>query len=115
MREVPEVARRQNHISLIEENNPLTSILLSCLSDGELGRPKARELCRSIAAIKEGHPRYIESIENSSDYQSSVTRKWDAARDELQSTASELRKTRLEIGDYQRENERLQLRNLSLE
>ena len=115
LRVVPEVARRQNHINLIKGNNPLLSTLLTCLSDRELGRPKACELCRSIAAIKEGHPLYIESVENSSDYQSSVIRECDAARDELQSTASELRKTRSEIGDFQRENERLQLRNLSLE
>ena len=112
---VPEVVRRQNHISLIDNQNPLKDILLMCLSDKESGRPPARDICRSLAAIKESHPLYVESIENSSDYQSSVMKQCDAARDELQSTTSELRKTQSEIGDYQQENERLLLANQSLE
>lgn len=115
VRVVPEVVCRQNHISLIEKQNPLKDILLVCLSDRESDRPPAYDICRSLAAIKEGHPLYVESLENSSDYQSSMIKQCDAARDELQSTASELRKTQSEIGDYQRENERLQLRNQSLE
>lgn len=115
LRVIPEVIRRQNHISLIDHRNPLKDILMPCLSDREYNRPSARDLCRSLAAIKEGNPLYAESLENSADYQLTVIKEADATRDELQSTASELIKTRSEIDDYQRQNERLQLRNRSLE
>ena len=114
MRVVPEVNRRQNHIRLIDGRNPLKEILTTCLSDRELSRPTAHELCRSLAAIKEG-PLYTESLEKSPDYQSVVIQECDATRNQLQSTASELNKTRSEAADHQRENERLQLSNRFLE
>lgn len=115
MRVVPETARRQNHLSLIDETSPLKPILMACLSDKESARPHARDVCRSLCAIKESHQLYSDSIENSSDYQFAVLRECDATRDELQSTASALRKTRSEVGEYQQANYRLQLQNRSLE
>ena len=115
MRVIPEVDRRRNHISLVDRKNPLRTIYMDCLNDTESARPSARDFCRDLAAIKEGSPLYKESIENASDYQFSVIQQCDATRDELQSTTSELQKTRSEIGDYRRENERLLLKNQSLE
>jgi serine/threonine protein kinase len=115
MRVVPEVDRRQNHVSLVSRQNPLRQIFMDCLNDTEKARPSARDLCRNLAAIKEGSPLYKESIDNASDYQFSVIQQCDATRDELQSTASELRKTRSDIDDYRRENEKLLLKNQSLE
>ena len=115
IRVIPEVDRRQNHLSLVSKQNPLRLIFMDCLNDNESARPSARDLCCNLAAIKEGNPLYKESIDNATDYQFSVIQQCDATRDELQSTTSELRKTRSEIDDYRRENEKLLLKNQSLE
>ena len=115
MRVIPEVERRQNHISLVDRTNPLKTIFMDCLMDAESERPSARDLCRNLTAIKEGSPLYMESIKNASGYQFSIIQQCDATRDELQSTASELQKTRSEIDDYHQNNERLLLKNHSLE
>lgn len=115
MRVIPEVDRRRNHLSIVSRQNPLWHIFMDCLNDNESSRPSARDLCRSLAAIKEGSPLYKQSIDNASDYQFSVIQQCDATRDKLQSTTSELRKTRSEIDDYRRDNEKLLLKNQSLE
>ena len=115
MRVIQEVDRRQNHLSLISSKNPLREILIVCLSNKESARPLARDICRSLAAIKEGHPLYIESLEISSDYQPSMSKLCDATRDELQSTTDELQKTRSAVDDYRQDNETLQRKNRSLE
>ena len=50
---VPEIERRQNHISKIDPSHPLLSIALDCLQDNDLRRPTAHQLCERIAALKE--------------------------------------------------------------
>ena len=49
---VPEVDRRQNHISEIDPKHPLLSISLNCLEDNAADRPSAQELCHRLAALK---------------------------------------------------------------
>ena len=88
---------------------------MDCLNDTESARPSARDLSHNLAAIKEGNPLYQKSIDNASDYQFSVIQQCDATCDELQSTTSELRKTQSVIDDYHQENEKLLLKNQSLE
>ena len=58
---VPEIERRQNHISTIDPNHPLKQIALDCLKDRDVERPSAQRLCERVAALKEGPP-YRESV-----------------------------------------------------
>ena len=49
---VPEVERRQAHISLIESTHPLLPIALECLKDAVTERSSSQELCQSLDALK---------------------------------------------------------------
>ena len=50
---VPEIERRENHISQIDHNQPLLQIALNCLKDNDNERPSAQQLQEQIAALKE--------------------------------------------------------------
>ena len=50
--EVPEVNRRQNHISQIPPNHSLLPITLDCLKDKDSKRPSAHQICERIAHLK---------------------------------------------------------------
>ena len=50
---VPEIERRQNHISQVDPNHPLLPIALDCLRDCDFERPSAQQLCERVAALKE--------------------------------------------------------------
>ena len=58
---VPEIERRQNHISTIDSNHPLKEVALDCLKDRDIERPSAQQLCERVAALKED-PQYSESV-----------------------------------------------------
>ena len=66
---IPEIDRRQNHISLIDQSNILLPIALDCLKDKDVERPSAQQLCERIAALKEVDA-YAESVR---DVQTSIT------------------------------------------
>jgi hypothetical protein len=51
--DVPEIERRQNHISRVDPNHPLLPIALDCLKDADGERPSAQQLCERVAALKE--------------------------------------------------------------
>ena len=59
---VPEVERRQSHISEVESKHPLRSIFLDCLKDKSNGRPSALQICQQLAAVKNGS-QYKESVD----------------------------------------------------
>ena len=58
---VPEIDRRNNHISLIDPNHSLLPIALACLRDHEIERPTAQELCRRMNLLKQGQE-YTDSV-----------------------------------------------------
>ena len=58
--EVPEVERRQNHISQVDPNHSLLPIALNCLKDKDSKRPSAHQLCERVADLKR-MPKYIDS------------------------------------------------------
>ena len=58
---IPEVDRRQSHISLVDPNHTLLPISLDCLKDRDVERPSAQQLCERVAALKE-QGQYIESV-----------------------------------------------------
>ena len=66
---VPEIERRQNHISQIDPNHPLLPIALDCLKDRDVERPSAQQLCERVAALKETskYKNACERVSDSSD------------------------------------------------
>jgi hypothetical protein len=58
---IPEIERRQNHISKIDPKHPLRQVAIDCLNDRDIERPSAQQLCERVAALKE-HPQYSESV-----------------------------------------------------
>ena len=57
---VPEVNRRQNHVSEVDPNHPLLPVTLDCLKDNEKERPSAQQLCERVAVLKQ-LPKYSDS------------------------------------------------------
>ena len=49
---IPEVERRQAHISLIDPTHPLLPVALECLKDEAEERPSSQQLCQSLDALK---------------------------------------------------------------
>ena len=58
---VPEIDRRNNHISLIDPNHSLLPIILACLRDQEFERPTAQDLCEQMDLLKRGQE-YTDSV-----------------------------------------------------
>ena len=58
---VPEVERRKNHITLIDQNHPLLAIALDCLNDLESNRPSAQQVYERVVALKES-TEYIQGV-----------------------------------------------------
>ena len=49
---IPEVERRQAHITLIEPTHPLLPIALECLKDRDEDRPSSQQLCQMLVDLK---------------------------------------------------------------
>ena len=49
---VPEIERRQNHISQVNPNRTLLPITLDCLKDKDKEHPSAHQLCERVAELK---------------------------------------------------------------
>jgi hypothetical protein len=58
---VPEIDRRQNHISQVDPNHSLLPIALDCLKDKDSERPSAHQLCKRVAHDLKGMPKYSDS------------------------------------------------------
>ena len=58
---VPEIERRQNHISQVDPNHPLLPIALDCLKDMDIERPSAQHLCERVANLKSSEA-YAKSV-----------------------------------------------------
>ena len=59
---VPEVERRQSHLSLIPRTHPMLGVAMDCLKDTDSERPSAQQICRYLSALKEA-PQYGQSLE----------------------------------------------------
>ena len=59
---VPEVERRQNHLSLIPQTHPMLHVAVDCLKDTDSERPSAQQICQNLSALKEA-PEYGQSLE----------------------------------------------------
>ena len=63
---IPEIERRQNHISEVDPNHALLPVTLDCLKDKEIERPSAHQLCERVAALKESQE-YSENVRATQD------------------------------------------------
>ncbi len=57
---IPELERREAHMSLIEPTHPLLLIARHCLKDRDVERPSSQQLCQTLDALKRTQ-RYEES------------------------------------------------------
>ena len=89
---VPEIDRRQSHISQIDQNNPLLQIALDCLRDQGEGRPSAIQLCRKLAKLKEG-VEYSQSLKANQLTDSEKNKDAETERDDDQKNVLELQQT----------------------
>ena len=62
--DIPEIERRQLHISLINPHHPLLPVALDCLNDNDRERPSCHELCSHVSTLK-ASPMYNESVQRS--------------------------------------------------
>ena len=62
--DIPEIERRQPHISLINPDHPLLPVALDCLNDNDRERPSCHELCGRVSTLK-ASPVYNESVQQS--------------------------------------------------
>ena len=58
---MPEVSRRQNHISQVDPDHPLLPVILDCLKDRDNERPSAHQLCERVADLKRME-KYIDRV-----------------------------------------------------
>ena len=59
---VPELERRQSHISLIPATHPFQPIALDCIKDRDAQRPTAEQLCETLEQFK-STPLYTSSVQ----------------------------------------------------
>ena len=57
---VPELQRRDNHLSLVAETHPMLRLAKNCLKDTDTERPSAKQICRHLSALKQT-PQYAQS------------------------------------------------------
>ena len=62
--DIPEIERRQSHISLIDPAHPILPVALNCLKDRERERLSCHELCGRMSTLK-ASPKYSESVKQS--------------------------------------------------
>ena len=68
---VPEIERRENHISMIDPTHPLLPVALLCLNDYSTHRPSAQMLCMEMKKLQESDE-YCESLSNKGDNQTKM-------------------------------------------
>ena len=115
MVQVPEVDRRQNHISKVDPDHPLLPVILDCLKDKDNERPSAHQLCERVADLK-GMEKYIDSARTVQDkdevIQSLASRVEEKDRaisskeEEIQQLRQQLQHKERVIVQVQREKER---------
>ena len=96
---IPEVSRRENHLSLVSSDNPMLTLAMQCLKDREQDRPSAENICRFLAALKL-EDRYTESVSRRVDLN-------QREREELIQLRSEKEENTIHIQTLQNELQRV--------
>ena len=110
--QIPEIERRQNHISQIDSNHPLLPIALDCLKDEGSERPSAHQLCERVADLK-GKSDYRDSTRAVQDKDEMIRQQ----RQQLQENEQIINTIRQQSGEKERQIGLLnqQLRQVQLE
>ena len=101
-----EIERRRSHIDLINPKHPLLPIVLECLKDRDTERPSSQEICRCLAALKEGR-QYTDSVQRGSAAQRQLVQ----ANQELHENSRQLKQANQEL---EQENQELEEANQAL-
>ena len=86
---VPEIERRHNHISQIDNDQPLMQIALDCLKDNDRQRPSAQQLQERVVVLK-GSPEYIESARPMQEILDEKDRQIQEAQEQMQTLNSDI-------------------------
>ena len=103
---VPEVERRQNHISQVDPNHSLLPVALDCLKDKDSERPSAHQLCKRVADLKR-MPNYTDSIQ-------SLTALMEGSKHTLSLKDEEIQQLRLKVQENIKANRLLEERERKL-
>ena len=95
---VPELERRQSHISLIPAAHPLRPIALDCIKDRDAERPTAAQLCETLEQFK-STPLYASSVEQVRDRELQLRTK----RQTIETKEQQLQHQRVIIQDKDRQ------------
>ena len=101
---VPELDRRQSHISLIPAAHSLRPISLDCLKDSDVERPTAQQLCKRLQQLKTT-PLYASSIRLIRDRDLLI----QTQRQTIQDKEKQLQDQRQTIQQLQRQERQLQI------
>ena len=91
---VPELERRQSHISLIPATHPLRPIALDCIKDRDAQRPTAEQLCETLEQFK-STPLYASSVQPVRDRELQLT----TQRQTIETNKQQLQHQRVIIQD----------------
>ena len=86
---VSEIERRHNHISQVDNNQPLMQIANDCLNDDDGERPSAQQLQERVAVLKES-PEYIESARPIQEILNEKDRQIQGAQEQIQTLSSNI-------------------------
>ena len=86
---VPEIERRHNHISQIDNDQPLMQIALDCLKDNDRQRPSAQQLQERVAVLRES-PEYIESARPIQEILDEKDRQIQEGQEQVQTLSSDI-------------------------
>ena len=102
-----EVERRKPHIEQIKPDHPLLPIVLECLKDKDTERPSSQELCRHLAALKEGL-QYTRSVHKGSIKERQLAKANEEKGRELDAVKHQLKEMSQQLARYQEGNENSQ-------
>ena len=109
---VPEVERRQNHISQIDPNHSLLPVALDCLKDKDSERPSAHQLCERVADLK-GMPEYLDSartIQDKDEEIQSLMTRMEEKDHAISSKEEEIQQMRQQLQERDQANRQLEER-----
>ena len=105
---VPEIDRRQNHISQVDPNHSLLPITLDCLKDKDNERPSAHQLCERVADLK-GMPEYRDSARVMEDKDEVIRQLRQQMREKDQTNRQQLEEGERQIGLLNQQLRQVQL------
>ena len=107
---VPEIDRRQNHISQVDPNHSLLPIAVDCLKDEGSDRPSAHQLCERLADLK-GMPEYRDNARAIQDKEAEIQRLRQQIQEKDQTHRQQSQEGERQIGLLNEQLREVQLEN----